>query len=72
MKPGPRPVMNEYLLSPKDVMAKCQIGQTLLNELVREGRFPQPRQVNKRVLRWRGSDVDAWIRELPQDMQRSA
>jgi predicted DNA-binding transcriptional regulator AlpA len=70
VKPRPQPVITgERLLSIQAVMAKCDISRTTLTELVKEGRFPQPRKVpgHDGLKRWRGSDVDAWIRELPMD-----
>lgn len=71
-RPRPQAVAGEYLLSVEGVMAKTQIGKTLLLALVRDGKFPQPRKVNARVVRWRGSDVDAWIRELPVELKGAA
>jgi predicted DNA-binding transcriptional regulator AlpA len=66
MKPGPRPVVNEYLLSIQDCMAKTKISRTKLDELVKAGQFPQPRRIaGSSLQRWRGQDVDAWIKELP-------
>jgi predicted DNA-binding transcriptional regulator AlpA len=74
VKPRPQPVITgERLLSIQAVMAKCDISRTTLTELVKDGKFPQPRKVEGTTLiRWRAADIDGWIRELPMDLQQTA
>lgn len=62
MKPRLVEPVGEYLLSIQGVMAKTQIGKTKLLELVKSGAFPQPKHIGASA-RWRGADVDSWIRE---------
>lgn len=67
MKPTPMPrtsdqIVGEYLLSVEGVKAKVSLGKTTLMAMVAAGTFPQPKLIGK-VLRWRGSDVDGWIRD---------
>lgn len=55
----------ERLLTKKDVCAKLKIGETLLWQLRKEGRIPEPEiSLNgaARNLRWRESTIDEWIR----------
>lgn len=56
-------VRGEYLLDLRGVMSKCALGKTTVAALVKAGEFPQPVTIAKKAVRWRGSDVDGWIRE---------
>lgn len=56
-------IQGEYMLSINDVMAKTSLGKTTVAELVKAGKFPQPKKIGTLTL-WRGSEVDAFIREL--------
>lgn len=51
------------MLSINDVMAKTSLGKTTVADLVKAGKFPQPKKVGQ-INFWRGADVDAFIREL--------
>lgn len=53
----------EYLLSIEQVAAKVSLGETFIRQQVRAGAFPQPITLARKVVRWRGADIDAWIRE---------
>ena len=59
------PLTGERLLSIRAVMAKVDLGESLILSMVKDGSFPQPKRVSERVVRWVGSDVDRWITDLP-------
>lgn len=72
--PPPQPsdrIVGEYLLSIHGVSAKVLIGKTKLMAMVKSGEFPQP-QVIGAVKRWRGADVDGWIREQFRSLKQTA
>ena len=57
--------MEDRLLSMKEVRALTRLGETKVREMVDAGKFPRARQVGPRAVRWRMSDVAAWIESLP-------
>lgn len=47
------------------VLARTGLGRSVLYVMVREGRFPEPRQVGAKAVAWRSTDVLAWMHALP-------
>lgn len=58
-------VAGETLLRIRDVTAKTGLGKTKLYELLDERRFPRPVKIGGVAVRWKASEVDAWIASLP-------
>jgi predicted DNA-binding transcriptional regulator AlpA len=59
----------EYLLSIDQVAVKVSLGETYIREQVKLGAFPQPAIIKKSIVRWKGSDIDAWIAEVTSRMR---
>lgn len=57
--------MAERLLTAKDVAAKTAMGVSTIYLRVSAGTFPRPRKLCANCVRWRESEVDAWIEALP-------
>ena len=58
--------MATRLLTMKDVRELTRLGETKVREMIDAGKFPRARQVGPRAVRWRLSDVEAWIESLPE------
>ena len=58
--------MPERLLTATEVHTRLACSRTQLHYLTRDGKFPQPVKIG-RSIRWRESDVDAWIAALAAD-----
>lgn len=54
------------LLTSEDVRTRLQVSRTSLFRLLKEGRLPRPVRI-MRENRWRKSDIDKWMAELPAD-----
>ena len=59
-----RQVEQEFL-TVKQAAEMCGMGPTKLRELVKQGRFPKPVKLSSRWVRWRRTDIQKWIAELP-------
>ena len=57
--------MANRLLTMKEVRELTSLGETKLREMIDAGKFPRAKQVGPRAVRWRMSDVEAWIEGLP-------
>ena len=56
--------MSEQLI-PRGEVEKCTgLGRAALYRAMREGRFPEPFRVGPKAVRWRLSEVEAWIASL--------
>ena len=53
----------ERLIRRREVQEFCGIGTTTIYKLMNEGLFPRPVKVGGHAVRWRLSDVNAWIAE---------
>ena len=49
----------------REVIDLTGLGKTAIYKQMNAGEFPRPRQVAARAVRWRASDIDAWIAALP-------
>ena len=54
------------LLTLEEVMAVCRMTRDAIRRGRQDGSFPQPVRVSTRSVRWRRSDIDAWIESLPE------
>jgi prophage regulatory protein len=60
-----RIVPGDRLLRLREVEAKTGIGSTTIYRFMPEGKFPYPVRLGEGSVRWRESDIDRWIAELP-------
>lgn len=55
------------LLSIKTLTQAVCLGKSTILGKVREGKFPKPIKLGPRCTRWRESDIDEWIKNLPKE-----
>lgn len=60
----PLPISDPLLRRPI-VEAMCGIGTSCLYKLMRDGDFPRPLRIAPGAVRWRRSEVQAWIDSRP-------
>ena len=58
--------MSERLLDAKQVAEKIGLSVSMIYTRMKEGTFPRAKRVGKQARRWKESEVDAWINELPE------
>lgn len=57
--------MTDRLMKLKEVLYICGISRSALYRQVDQGRFPRQVKVGARSVRWRKSDVEAWMSSRP-------
>jgi len=57
-------VMSDRLLALPEVKKKTSLGTTWIYELIKLGKFPKGIKLSDRCVRWRESEIDAWIASL--------
>lgn len=55
----------EQLLTIKDVCSITRISRTMVYNAMNEGRFPRSVRLGRKAIRWRASDIEKWLAELP-------
>lgn len=55
------PYLGERLLSRRQVEEKCSMSRSAIYAGMREGDFPLPIKVGRQAVRWRMSELDAWL-----------
>ena len=55
----------ERLLDAKQVSEKIGLSISMIYARMKQGKFPRAKRLGKQARRWRESDIDAWIAELP-------
>lgn len=61
--PSP-PLKGVDLLTAKDVARRLSIGVRTLWRLVANGKLPQPIRYNRKLVRWKATDIDHYIQAL--------
>lgn len=56
--------MTDRLLRLREVVAQTGISKATLYRKVADGLFPRPVSIGGHSVRWRASDLDAWLRAL--------
>ncbi len=56
--------LGTLFLDVKQVAAMCNLGQSTIWKLSKQGKFPQPRAFGARCSRWKRSEVIAWANNL--------
>ena len=57
--------MEEKLLRRRDVEELTGLSRASVYRLISEGEFPRPVRVSATAVRWKASDIAAWIRSRP-------
>ncbi len=57
--------MSEVLLRLPEVIAQVKISRSTIYRRIEDGTFPRPRALGAGCVRWRQSEIDAWIDTLP-------
>ena len=58
--------MDDRLIRLDEVLEMCGISRSELYRQIADGRFPRPVKVGLRAVRWRLSEVEAWMAGLPR------
>lgn len=64
-------MMGENLLTIAEVMRRVSLGRSTIYARIRLGTFPRALDLGS-VVRWKASDIDAWIDALPTTSATSA
>ncbi len=56
---------HERLLRLPEVIGRASLKRSAIYDGVARGTFPPPVRVTSRAVRWRESDIDAWIASRP-------
>ena len=57
--------MGDRLLRRRDVESITGLGRSSIYRLMQEGEFPQRVKVGPFAVRWRASDIAAWVESRP-------
>jgi prophage regulatory protein len=58
-------VLHNALIDRDELPEYCRISVRTIEEEIRQGRFPKPRQVSGRRVAWLAKDIDDWMENLP-------
>ena len=53
------------LLTRSEVEASVRLTTSTIYRLMRSGKFPEPLRIGPRAVRWRASELDAWLEGRP-------
>ena len=56
----------DRLLRLREVQTLTALGRSTVYRLMRAGSFPEPLQIGPRAVRWRESEIDAWLAARPR------
>ena len=57
--------MDDRLRRRREVESITGLGRSSIYRLMQEGEFPQRVQVGRNAVRWRASDIAAWVESRP-------
>lgn len=55
----------ETLLRRRDVEAACSLSRSAIYAKLQRGDFPAPVRIGPQGVRWRSTDIQAWIESRP-------
>jgi len=55
----------DHMLRREEVQKRTGLSRSAIYRLMREGGFPLPHRVGHRTVRWRESDLEAWLASRP-------
>ena len=56
----------DRLLRLSDVRTLTALGRSTIYRLMRDGSFPEPLKIGPRAVRWRESEIEAWLASRPR------
>ena len=62
----------DVLLTRREVERLCRLGRSTLYKKMRDGTFPVPLKVSARAVRWRESEIRAYIDSRPRSYGATA
>ena len=62
----------DRMLRREEVQERTGLSRSAIYRLMREGDFPLPHRVGQRAVRWRESDLEAWLASRPLATGRKA
>ena len=62
----------DRMLRREEVQDRTGLSRSAIYRLMREGEFPLPRRLGQRAVRWRESDLEAWLASRPLATGRKA
>ena len=68
-RPDPEPPPT--LLTAKEVAHRLSIAVRTLHRLVSAGVVPAPIRITRKIIRWRVTDIDCYLKGLPPEEQAS-
>ena len=57
--------MSDVLLRLSEMIWQVKLSRSTIYRRIEEGTFPRPRTLGTGCVRWRQSEIDAWIDTLP-------
>ena len=57
--------MQDILMRRREVEKVLGISRSSIYRLMQEGRFPRPVRIGPAAVRWRASDITAWVESRP-------
>ena len=54
----------DTLLKLSEVCQRTAMGKTSIYRKIEKGEFPAPVQISPKMVRWKKSEIDAWIASL--------
>ena len=55
----------EYLIDRTEVEQRVGLTRSSIYDAMRKGNFPLPLKVGPKAVRWRTSDIEAWVESRP-------
>ena len=55
----------EYLIDRTEVEKRVGLTRSSIYDAMRKGNFPLPLKVGPKAVRWRTSDIEAWVESRP-------
>ncbi len=59
------PAKADRFLKLKEVMERTSLGSSTIYRRMKAGTFPKPKQLSEACVRWRESDIEKWMDDLP-------
>ena len=55
----------EYLIDRTEVEKRVGLTRSSIYDAMRKGKFPVPLRVGPKAVRWRASEIEAWVDSRP-------
>ncbi len=56
----------DRLLRLGEVRTRTALGRSTIYRKMRDGSFPEPLKIGDRAVRWRESEIEAWLKARPR------